>query len=178
MGEQIVSESQSSGARGSTATVGGPTKSRYITSYAARRVFKDAIQFPPDVTGVQDAIDIHCHAHEGQQDALALAKHASKSGMRGILFKTIVGRKRPAEAVRKVRAELASWCEDEGAEPVNCWAGWMVADSTKPPSLEATREQLEDGVTAVWMPVTMHANTLNKVGGRAIWFDPTADRTA
>src|SRR3954449_1217422 len=109
-----------------------PVNERCMTSYPARRGYRPGVVFPPKVPGVQDAIDIHCHAHEGQQDALALAKHASKSGMRGILFKTIVGRKRPAEAVRKVRDELASWCEDEGAEPVTCWAGWMVADSTKP----------------------------------------------
>jgi hypothetical protein len=73
-----------------------------VTSYPARRGFK---QGPVDpsvdyVLGVQDAIDIHCHAHEGQQDALGVAKLASKSGMRGILYKTIVGRKDPREPLR------------------------------------------------------------------------------
>jgi hypothetical protein len=50
------------------------------------------------VIGVEDAIDIHCHAHEGQQDALGVGKLASKSGMFGVLYKTIVGRKDPAAA--------------------------------------------------------------------------------
>ena len=34
-------------------------------------------------------IDIHCHAEHGQQDALAVAKLASESGMYGILYKSI-----------------------------------------------------------------------------------------
>jgi len=45
------------------------------------------------VIGVDGAIDIHCHAHEGQQDALGVAKLASKSGMNGDTLQTIVGRK-------------------------------------------------------------------------------------
>src|SRR5688572_10872637 len=78
-----------------------PSAIRSVTSYPARRGFK---QGPVDpsldyVIGVEDAIDIHCHAHEGQQDALGVAKLASKSGMMGILYKTIVGRKDPAAAV-------------------------------------------------------------------------------
>jgi hypothetical protein len=58
---------------------------------------------------VQDAIDIHCHAHEGQQDALSLAKLASHSGMLGILFKTIGaidGEYLPEQAVSHVRDAL------------------------------------------------------------------------
>ena len=85
-----------------------PSAARSVTSYPARRGFK---QGPIDpsldrVIGVEDAIDIHCHAHEGQQDALGVAKLASKSGMMGLLYKTIVGRKDPAAAVDAVRGGL------------------------------------------------------------------------
>ena len=85
-----------------------PSAARSVTSYPARRGFK---QGPIDpsldrVIGVEDAIDIHCHAHEGQQDALGVAKLASKSGMMGLLYKTIVGRKDPAAAVDAVRSAL------------------------------------------------------------------------
>ncbi len=118
---------------------------------------------------MKDAIDVHCHAHEGQPDALALAKHASKSEMRGILYKTTVGRDRPAEAVRGVQAALEAWSEAEGVRPIQCWAGYNVAHTGKPPSAAATRAQLEDGVVAVWMPVAMHAKTLSKVGGRKVF---------
>ena len=51
-----------------------PSAVRSITSYPARRGFKQAVDPALDrVVGVEDAIDIHCHAHEGQQDALGVA---------------------------------------------------------------------------------------------------------
>ncbi|HEX5021524.1 MAG TPA: hypothetical protein VFX54_12730 [Candidatus Binatia bacterium] len=68
-----------------------PSSIRSVTSYPARRGFK---QGPVDpsldyVIGVDDAIDIHCHAHEGQQDALGVAKLASKSGTKGYSTKRL-----------------------------------------------------------------------------------------
>jgi hypothetical protein len=147
-----------------------PTKSRYVKSYAIRRAYSEEVQCPPNVPGVKDAIDIHCHAHEGQQDALSLAQHASKQGMRGILYKTIIGRANPVAAVQRVQEALNRWCDAEGAEPIQCWAGYNVAPTGKPPSVEETRAQLEAGVVGVWMPVAMHANTLNQVGGKPMWW--------
>ncbi|HLG69835.1 MAG TPA: DUF6282 family protein [Chloroflexota bacterium] len=156
----------------STATV----EERYLTSYMARRQYADAIQFPPEVPGVKDAIDIHCHAHEGQQDALAVAKHASANGMGGILYKTIVGRSRPAEAVRQVQQELQRWCDENQVEPIKTWAGWNIGsklgDRATP---EQMVEQIDDGVAAIWMPNNLHANTFAKVGARPFWWDKSAD---
>ena len=48
-----------------------PVGERCVTSYPARRAYRPGVVFPPKVPGVAGAIDIHCHAHEGQQDALA-----------------------------------------------------------------------------------------------------------
>ena len=78
--------------------------------------------------GVEGAVDIHCHAHEGQQDALAIAKLASASGMKGRPFKSVTGMNRPdvpgaAAVVRGVEDELARWCEETGIEPVRLWSG-------------------------------------------------------
>ena len=99
--------------------------------YAERGSFGDILSRPPRlqtgpvdpsldyVIGVDDAIDIHCHAHEGQQDALGVAKLASKSGMAGILYKTIVRRKDPAGTVGGVRSALESWCAEKGFTPVH-----------------------------------------------------------
>jgi hypothetical protein len=153
------------------------TKARYVKSYEMRRGFVGEVQYPPAVPGVLDAIDIHCHAHEGQQDALAVAKHASKNGMRGILYKTIVGRSRPMDTIHNVEDDLARWCETEDVEPIKCWAGYNVAPGTARPSLERTREALDSGVSAVWMPVAMHANTLMQVGGKKIWWGASKDPT-
>ncbi len=101
---------------------------RSVTSYPARRRFKQGPIDPSldHVIGVEDAIDIYCHAHEGQQDALGVAKLASKSGMLGVLYKTIVGRKDPAGAVHAVRRALESWCEETGETAAKLWAGSSV----------------------------------------------------
>ena len=158
-----------------------PTIERCITSYPARRAYRPGVVYPPAVPGVKGAIDIHCHAHEGQQDALALAKLASESGMQGILYKTIgaiSGEYRPSAALAPVVEELARWADETGIAPVHCWAGYGITMDNKPPSLAKLKLNLEEGVTGVWLPVFNHANTYNKVGGKTIWMDPTADPTA
>jgi hypothetical protein len=104
-----------------------PSAVRSVTSYPARRGFKQAVDPSLDhVIGVEGAIDIHCHAHEGQQDALGVAKLASKSGMMGILYKTIVGRKDPAGTVGGVRSALESCCAEKSLTPEHLWPGSSV----------------------------------------------------
>src|SRR6266581_125918 len=153
-----------------------PTQARYLTSYMARRQYADDIQYPPSVPGVKGFIDIHAHAHEGQQDALALAEHASANGMGGTLYKTFVGRQKPADSVRKIQEGLNRWCDEADVEPIKSWAGWNVGGKLGAPfSAQATREQIEDGVIAIWMPNNLHANTFAKVGARPIWWDKEAD---
>ena len=154
-----------------------PSRERCVTSYPTRRRYRPGVVYPPAVPGVAGMIDIHAHAHEGQQDALALAKLASSSGMRGIVFKTIgaiAGEYRPARDVAAVQAELDAWAEREGAVPIACYAGFGLTMDNRPPSMEKLRRNLDDGVAAVWLPVFNHANTLNTVGGLVRWWDPTA----
>src|ERR671914_68749 len=71
-------------------TVSTPTYERCVTSYAARTQYKPGEVRPPHIK-VKDAIDIHCHAHEGQQNPFDLTKRASLAEMKGILFKSIPG---------------------------------------------------------------------------------------
>ncbi len=151
------------------------TLTRFVKSYEIRRGYKGGVQYPPAVNGVKDAIDIHCHADTGHQDALSVAKLASTNGMRGILFKSIVGKQR-AETVKHLREELHRWADQEKITPIQCWSGCNVANRTAPPSPAKIIEQLDSGINAVWMPVAMHANTLSKIGGRKSWWDPTASR--
>jgi hypothetical protein len=151
-----------------------PTQARYLTSYIARRAFSDAVQSPPLVSSVSGAIDIHCHAQAGQQDPLALAKHASASGMKGILYKSIAGGPRPAESVRKIRDALLPWCAENKVEPIETWAGFNIGNGEELASPQRVREQIADGVVCIWMPTARHANTINKVGGRTAWWDPSA----
>lgn len=152
-----------------------PTLPRYLTSYQARRTYQERVQKPPHVFGVEGAIDIHCHAHEGQQDPLAVAKLASASGMKGLVFKTFMGAARkdlvgPAAGVRELEDDLARWCESQKCEPVKMWAGWSIGRRTEFYGPADAEKQLEDGAICVWMPIALHANTLSKVGGKPIWW--------
>jgi hypothetical protein len=154
-----------------------PTRERCVTSYPTRRRYRPGVVFPPAVPGVADMYDIHCHAHDGQQDALALAKLASQSGMRGIVYKTIggiSGEYRPAHDVAAVQDALDRWAEAEGVTPIACFAGYGITMDNRPPSMERLRLNIADGISAVWLPVFNHANTLNTVGGLVRWWDPTA----
>lgn len=147
---------------------------RSCRSFPARTFYQPGVQYPPAVAGVAGAIDIHCHAHEGQQDALAVARLASQSGMRGILFKTIVGRPGPAEALEALTAGLGELCAEDGTEPIACRVGAMIdtIDDGAPGRVAAL---LDAGVTAMWLPVTTHANTFYRVGGLAEWIMPDAE---
>lgn len=142
--------------------VSTPTRERCVTSYAARTQYRPGEIRPPHVN-VKDAIDIHCHAHEGQQNPFDLAKRASAANMKGILFKSIFG-DNPAESVRKVQEEANRWAERETIEAVRCWAGFVCGRQMAPASAKVVREMIESGVVAIWLPVFTHANTLNTVG--------------
>jgi hypothetical protein len=158
-----------------------PTMERCVTSYPTRRAYNPGVVYPPSVPGVEGAIDLHCHAHEGQQDALALAKLASESGMRGILYKSIGTTRKgrsPADDVAALASELRRWADANNVDPIDCWAGYVTAGDGKEPSAAKVREQIDAGVKAVWFPVHNHANTLNIVGGRHIWWDKAADPAA
>jgi hypothetical protein len=155
-----------------------PSIERCVTSYPARRAYRPGVVVPPFIPGVRDVVDLHCHAHEGQQDALALARVASENGMGGILFKTlgpITGEYRPGQHLNELKSKLHAWAEQTGVKPVSCRAGYGLTMDNKPPSLEKLRANLVPGIAGVWLPVFNHANTYNKVGARCVWIDPKAD---
>ena len=146
------------------------TRPRYLTSYEARWAFHDAIQHPPDVVGVEDAIDLHCHAHQGQQDPIDLARFASRSKMGGLLYKTLDTRAKPMVKLREIQESLHRWADTEKIEPVRCWAGLVTDTWMGGPSRATVEPQLKAGVRAVWMPTASHANSISKVGGLPIWW--------
>lgn len=154
-----------------------PELPRYLTSYRARRAYSEEVQVPPTVKGVQGAIDIHCHATEHQQDPLALAKLAASSRMGGLLFKSITGGNEGAAAsVRKLQAELDPWCEENGLEPLRMWAGFGIGRGAKLATPEQVKQQINDGVVAIWMPIANSATTLHKIGGWTTMWDRSSPR--
>src|SRR5882724_11867319 len=108
-----------------------PTRERAVAAYPARRGYKPYIQVPPKIEAVRGMIDIHCHAEHGQQDALALAKLASESGMYGILYKSIGKEDKrsagPMEDVARLAEQLARWADQTGIEPIKAWGGYALA---------------------------------------------------
>ena len=142
--------------------VSTPTRERCVTSYAARTQYKPGEIHPPHIK-VKDAIDIHCHAHEGQQNPYDLARRASLAEMKGLLFKSISGED-PVKAVRDVQDDVNRWAEKEGVEPISCWAGYICGRQTASVSAKIVREMIDRGVTAIWLPVFNHAITLSTVG--------------
>ncbi len=155
-----------------------PTKARYVKSYAVRRAFRDAVQRPPDVAGVEAAIDVHCHAHQGQQDPIALARHASRAEMGGLLFKTLDFSVDPLVKLGEIRDALHAWADAEQVTPTGCWAGLVTDRWMGGPNRATVEPRLKAGVRAVWMPTASHANTFSQVGGRKMWLGESADPKA
>jgi hypothetical protein len=146
----------------STYNVSTPTHERCVTSYAARTQYKPGVVHPPHIK-VKDAIDIHCHAHEGQQDPYDLARRASRAEMKGLLFKSIPGDD-PVQATRAVQDDLNRWAEKEGITPITCWSAYVCGRQMTPVSARTVSEMIDRGVTAIWLPVFTHAITMSTVG--------------
>jgi len=143
-------------------SVSTPTHERCITSYAARTQYKPGVVHPPHIK-VKDAIDIHCHAHEGQQDPYDVAHRASLAEMKGLLFKSIPGDD-PVKATQSVQDDVNRWAETEGVVPITCWAGYVCGRQTAPVSAKIVADMIRRGVVAIWLPVFNHAITLSTVG--------------
>ena len=142
--------------------VSTPTHQRCVTSYAARTQYKPGEIHPPHIK-VKDAIDIHCHAHEGQQNPFDLARRASLAEMKGLLFKSIPG-ENPAKSAREVQEDVNRWAEKNDVTPVTCWAGYVCGRQTAPVSAKLVSQMIDAGVVAIWLPVFNHVITLSTVG--------------
>src|SRR4051794_19257344 len=156
-----------------------PTMERCVASYPARRGYKPYIQEPPKVAAVRGMIDIHCHAEHGQQDALAVGKLASESGMYGILYKSI-GKDHagPMNDVKRLVEDLDRWSDETAIAPIKAWGGYALCRDGKPPSREKVTRQVKAGVSSFWLALANHANTYFIVGGKVRRWDPTADPRA
>jgi hypothetical protein len=127
---------------------------------------------------VRGMIDIHCHAEYGQQDALAVGKLASESGMYGLLYKSIGKEDKrsagPMGDVNQLIEDLDRWSQETGVRPIKAWGGYALCRDNKPPSREKVETQVKAGVSCFWFALANHANTYNIVGGKNRRWDPTA----
>jgi hypothetical protein len=138
-----------------------------VLAYRARSTPANRlVQRPPEVYGVEGFVDIHCHAFHREQDALAVAKLASASRMRGILYKTLATRQnqRPTEAASAINQQLANWTQESQMTPICCKAGVIVGGRGAPLSLELVQQELENGAGAVWLPVFNSSHSRTVIG--------------
>ncbi len=142
--------------------VSTPTHERCVTSYAARTQYKPGVVHPPHIK-VKDAIDIHCHTHEGQQDPYDLARRASLAEMKGLLFKSIPGDD-PVKATQDVQDDVNRWAEKEGVTPITCWSSYVCGRQMAPISAKTVSAMIDRGIAAVWLPVFTHVITMSTVG--------------
>jgi hypothetical protein len=142
--------------------VSTPTHERCVTSYAARTQYKPGVVHPPYIK-VKDAIDIHCHTHEGQQDPYDLARRASLAEMKGLLFTSIPGDD-PVRATQDVQDDVDRWAEKEGVTPITCWSSYVCGRQMAPISAKTVSQMIDRGIAAVWLPVFTHVITMSTVG--------------
>ena len=142
--------------------VSTPTHERCVTSYAARTQYKPGVVHPPHIK-VKDAIDIHCHAHEGQQDPYDLARRASLAEMKGLLFKSIPGDD-PVKSTRAVQDDVNRWGDEAGVHPITCWSAYVCGRQMAPVTAKVVGEMIDRGVAAIWLPVFTHVITMSTVG--------------
>lgn len=156
------------------------TAERVVTTYPPRRRFKPYVVRSPEVPGVEDAIDIHCHAAGNQQDAASILQLGSKNKFGGLLYKSFGKRGGPSTMTQlnAMVESLKPWAEAEGIELAKCWAGYGVARGRGPVDPAKLRTQLDEGITGVWLPVANSAHTLNLIGGLEMWWDDNANPKA
>jgi hypothetical protein len=97
--------------------------------------------------------------------------------MGGLLFKSITGgNEGAAESVRNLREELDPWCEEQGIEPLKMWPGFGIARGRDLATPQQVKQQIDDGVVAIWMPIANSATTLHKIGGWTTMWDRSSPR--
>jgi hypothetical protein len=144
-----------------------PVSERVVQAYRVRY----QLGAPPK-DELAGAIDVHAHARGGEEDSpLTAAQHASRSGMKAILFKSLPPGA-PAPVVRSLQEEIDRWAEREQVRPVRCCGGIIVGTPPAPLDLAAIKSAVRDGIVGLWLPPVTSAWSISRLGGRGRWFDP------
>lgn len=120
--------------------------------------------FEPEIPALAGAVDMHAHGHVGQQDPLGVCHLASRSGMGGILWKTLHDFQAPWRSYADLTEKLTHWAETEGIPPVRCFFGAMTEPQCGGPTMERVRDAVEHGAAAIWLPVLMSVHSITRIG--------------
>ena len=150
------------------------TQARFIKSYEIRRAYQGGVEYPPAISGVKGAIDIHCHATRRTKTRFRWPSSPRRTACAACSTNPSPARTAPSRCRR--------FAMDCNAGPTKkkssrfCAGPAPTSQRSAPPTVAKVRELLDGGINAIWMPVAMHANTLSKIGGRKSWWDPSAGR--
>ncbi len=143
--------------------VSTPTHERCVTSYAARTQYKPGVVHPPHIK-VKDAIDIHCHTHEGQQDPYDLARRASLAEMKGLLFKSIPGDDPVQSDSRRSGRRQSLGGKKKASRRSLAGRAYVCGRQMAPMTAKIVSEMIDRGISAIWLPVFTHVITMSTVG--------------
>jgi len=138
--------------------VSTPTHERCVTSYAVGRTqYKPGVVHPPHIK-VKDAIDIHCHTHEGQQDPLRSRAPRLAGGNERACFSrayrvTIRLKRRKTSRTMSIAGR-----KKEGVTPITCWSSYVCGRQMAPISAKTVSEMIDRGIAAVWLPALHPCN--------------------
>lgn len=137
--------------------------SRQLYEFVAHGPF--GAQFPPDITGLKGAVDIHVHVGYRAHDPLALAKYATQAGMQALVFK--MPESPSVEVARLTGQYVETWAEEQGLAPVSCFGGVVLNSFLGGVNLELVKRTVRSGGRAVWLATQTSVNHLVKMGGLA-----------
>ncbi|MEE8449346.1 MAG: DUF6282 family protein [Thermodesulfobacteriota bacterium] len=117
----------------------------------------------PNLRGLTGLVDLHTHPGLGRADPLALAKQASRAGMRALVFK--MTNAPSMEVAGVVNDTVREWAQREGLEPVTCFGSLVFNTFLGGVNLDLARRSIRAGAKALWMPTLTSAYHLMRTKG-------------
>lgn len=140
--------------------------SREIRLYELLEKSRFETTYPPCLKGLAGRVDFHAHVGIARSDPVALAKHATRAGMKAILFK--MAPTPSGEIARLTNEVVADWAAKEGLNPVSCFGGVVLNTFLGGLNLELVRRSVASGGRAVWMPTITSAHHLMRAKGMSL----------
>lgn len=147
-----------------TRPVGAPPDDRFKFAYEQVANYPSETMFPPyDDSVLKGTVDFHVHAGKRRIDPVAQMKHASRAGMRAVVFKN--AQNATVDLARTTNLIVQEWCEAQAVEPAEAFGGVVLGTLTGGVNVELVRYQVGLGAKIVWLPVLTSAQHLEKARG-------------
>ena len=143
--------------------VGRPPDDRWKHVYELVATAPSQTMYPPDYRCLDGVVDFHMHVGFARIDPVAQLKHASRSGMRGIVFK--ISQFPTVELARTTSQVVREWAEREGVRPAEAFGGLVLGPMVGGINLLLARRIIKIGGRVIWLPVLESAHHLEQALG-------------